>query len=372
MNLTVNLSDFKKAISLVTKTVGSGTLEILKMLYLVTDKENSTLTMNSTDAIIGQSITIEAEIEEDGEVLVPAEFFRKAIGKLDAKEIKMKLEDTLKINAGRSKFSIPISTNIEEFPNLIDSINNKFLSIESNVLVNMLNRTLSTVNPSTSKIQLGGVFLEYDGEILKGTGTDAKSLTHIKYEIAGEAFDSSCIIPYNSVRDLIRLILAYSPESVNIGANENLFYLTFDGVYFISRVIEGDYPNYNNIIQINSEVELYLDKDAFQSTLDRATIIKTDNTSLIIFKYENGALKAYNRTSSNGAFEEEIEVLEGSDEFDYEIALDPSPLLKTINTMPDDLSRVIIKLSGDLRPVMLNYEDGIFNQDDFILMPIRI
>ena len=56
------------------------------MLYLVTDKENSTLTMNSTDAIIGQSITIEAEIEEDGEVLVPTEFFRKAIGKLDAKK----------------------------------------------------------------------------------------------------------------------------------------------------------------------------------------------------------------------------------------------------------------------------------------------
>ena len=374
MKVSISSDNLKRMTSLMARSADSGKIsEILSMVRIQADAENNKIKMISTNASVGQVITGSAEVEEAGDVLVSADFLAKTISKMAGQTVDMQLRnDSLIVKSGSARFSLPISNSLADYPNVEASFGPSQVRMPTEILVTMMNRTVVATAINHNTPVLTGVYFEYDGMTLKLTSTDSTSLAHVTYDVEGDAFGQSVIVPSPSVKDLARLLSAYSPEYVELGASENFFYARFDGVAFLSRVIEGQYPQYQPLLTQDEDSKLIVTTDIFKDMLDRSTLMRTTDAPVLVLESVENKLKAQSQASTKGTFEEYCDLLDGSGTLEYPIGLNPTVLLRTINTIPKDTESISLSFNGPLRPIVVKYESEVLSRDDFILMPLRL
>lgn len=232
--------------------------------------ENSEIKLITTNLNIGITANIRGKIEKEGSFTVDSKILTDYINLLPNKNIDIvKEQNNLIIKCGEYKTKI-IGQSAEDFP-LIPNINtDQYYCIAANNLKNILSKTVFAVSHNELRLEISGVFFKFSNKKIILAATDSYRLVEVKFDTNSNlSDDKNIIIPVETVNEVIRIIsgMCGDVESVNNDSNNIKIYITDNQVLFkinkielVSRLIDGQYPDYKQIIPINIKTTIILNR----------------------------------------------------------------------------------------------------------------
>jgi len=247
------------------------TLPILQGIRLKTTSEQLQLT--ATDLEISIQCQIPAQIIEPGEVVVPAKIFFEIVRKLPDTSIYIELkDDQLNISYYNSRMVLRILEK-EEFPKLPDLQDSQGFTIPVQLLQNMIKQTVFACSTEEKRQVFTGVLIQIENEIISMVSTDTHRLAYKTAEFPNKKNISfSGIVPGKALTEIYRL-LNEEDDIVYIQFKQSQISFQFGAIHFLSRLIEGQFPNYKQVIPKTCETKIYLDAETFMESVERASII---------------------------------------------------------------------------------------------------
>ena len=280
MKFTINSEKFKKIISLATRLCGSNlTLPILNNILL--EIKQDFLSISSTNLEIGLSILLPVKAEKEGKVTVPGKIFSDFISSLPKGEIRIEEKD-LTINVKTKGFQAKIlGQDPKEFPVLPVIKEKTFSEIESSEFVSGLSKVNHIISPSDTRVEISGIFLRGKGDILTLVGTDSIRLSEKKLSLSKETEKKEVIIPqrtgveiayiFSNLKGKIKIVFESSQVGFEFIPQDPLD----PKINLISRLIEGQYPEYEGIIPQKIGTQAIIDREEFQRKIRIASLFSS-------------------------------------------------------------------------------------------------
>ena len=297
------------------QTVGSvitpkNVLPILSNILFETVKNKIKLT--TTDLDMGISIILDAEIIEPGAITIPTKRLSDIIKELPLGQVNLtiKKNNIVDIQLGSCEFKL-MGLPKEEFPKLPELKDKEIIILEQDVLKKMLCLTSFAVSHEETRYVLNGLLLEIkkvqdeDAIVVKLVGTDGRRLAAVEKKLPLKTHkDIKIIIPYKTIQELLRNLKEEGTVSLVVGQNQAFFEM--DGVTIISRLIEGDFPDYQKVIPHAVHTKIKLNKEEFILVLRRANLLTTPDFQAVKFELFKNKLVVSKSTPDVGEFKEEI------------------------------------------------------------------
>jgi len=323
----------------------------------------------ATDMELSIKATLVTAVESDGEVVVPARLFTDIVRNLPSETVAVEAgESTVKISAGRAEFSLNAWA-AGDFPQTSSFELEGGLSIGRGPFVETLGKVGRAASRDETRPILTGVLVSLVGNVLKMVATDSYRLavkeTTLDGEIAGEV---QAIVPVKALSEVARLAAALGDGEVNvaIGENQALFRLADESgdVYVASRLIDGQFPNYKQLIPDSFDHEVTLGKELVTAAARRISLLAQRNAPLRL-TFAPGRLTMRALTQDVGQAEEALDLPYEGDEF--EIGFNPQYLIEGIDAVDED--EVTLRFTSPLRPGLVSGAGGAFV---YLIMPIRL
>lgn len=376
MRFQIEKKDLSTLTTLVYRAASNKhTIPVLSGLLI--EVSNSTgLTMTATDMEIGiKASTSHVNITEEGAVLVNAHYFADFIKLLPDTTISIELNketSRLNISYGRSSGYINIYRD-HEYPSLpINKMTDKF-SIPQSTLKEALRKTSFAAAVTHFRQVFTGVLFDVlpEGK-LNIIASDTHRLAYYSYSIAEENLEPfNFIIPTRTVNELQRL-LDDTDDPINIAFSENNVIFYQEDFILFSRLIEGQYPNYDQVIPKSFNTKVKINPNTLVTTLERAKIMPTDDKIKIqhvqfLFKENEAVVNTF--SEAMGEIEEIIEYLEIEGDKDLKISFNTNYFLDIAKIYDAECEEVIIELSGALGPAIVKNPE----KDNYlyVLVPLR-
>lgn len=242
------------------------TMPILACLYFETVGKNSIL-IKSTNLDLGFEILVPAKVEEEGSCAVPAGVISAFLANIQDsnKTLKIATEGgTLKVSAGSASGNIKTLSN-EDFPVIPHSQSKNTFSIQGSDFVKGLKSVWYSSSVSSVKPELSSVYVNCDGEFVVFAATDSFRLAEKRLHIKKTKDFGSILIPFASVPEIIRVLEGTGQIEVNLDKNQISF--SFDNTYLVSRIIDGVFPDYKQIIPKSYSTEIVCLKQDIMNAL---------------------------------------------------------------------------------------------------------
>lgn len=289
MKITCSKDSLNHAVQTVQKAVAAkSTLPILSGIYL--SAENNTLQLQATDYEIGICCTIDANVDIPGKIVLSGRYLQELVKRLPGEtvEIASSAEDrTIKITAGTSQFNL-LSLPANEFPvlkSLFDKQNGiSNITIKDNVLRDLIKKTVFACATEESRPIFTGALLELTDNDVRMVATNTHRLA-LKKTITENTTNNSnlkIIIPSKVLNELARLLNSELPVDVNICWEKTRVAFRFENVYLESRLIEGQYPDYNRVIPVEFGTTATVNTGLFIDAVERVSLMAKDGEYNII------------------------------------------------------------------------------------------
>lgn len=372
MKFTIKRDMLLDALNNVSRGLSSKTpMPVLTGIKIEVANNNITLiTTNreiSVRVILDQAETI--DITENGVCVVPGKYFIDIIKKLEGDDVEFTLFDsnTIKIISEKTTFTL-ISLDHTNFPNINFEVNSEPISINSKKIKTFIRQTSFAAGINEARLILTGVCLEIEKNVIQMTATDsyrlAKKVTYDEEEYP----KTKIIIPSKSIEELSK-ILEDENENVKMYFANNRALFEYKNISFVTRLIEGSFPDTSSIIPTEHIVELTFNKNVLLSTVDRASLFTTQNNGSIIkmITSDTGSVQIASISTEIGKVVDEIVPLKMDKTCNFQIAFSAKYFLEAIKAF--DGSEVVIKFTGELKPFLLtSSEDEKFIQ---VILPVR-
>lgn len=369
MNILCEKNVLAAALSLTQRAVAlRSPLPNLKGILFETGEEG--LVLSATDLEFGITCQVETKVLEHGSVVLPAKLLTEFVRKLpeDIVEIKTNPDNPLQVHivCGQIKFDLS-GFAPDEFPNLPgvqeDSIS---ITVNEGLLREMLTQTEVAVAREDTRPVLTGILMEVENGKLRFIATDGHRLAFRQAAIP-ETQDLKAIIPGRAVQELIKVLDSDISEDVTIKVDNTNIAFAINGVVLSSRLVEGKYPPYQQIIPANYKTAAVVDAAVLTAALERAEILVRDGGNYLV-KFDVGdngiRLSAYSQDI--GSIEDFIP---GGVEGDpVEIRFNVRLLLDCFRNIRD--GEVNIDLTGEFSPCMIR-PVGDHNYLHLVL-PVRV
>jgi len=359
--------------------VGHGTtknvnLPILNNILIKTEDGN--IELISTNLEIGVIHKLRGKIEKDGEFTVDSKLITEYVNLLSGGE-KVKIEEKdgeLKLECGNYKTKIK-GEPAKDFPLIPTIPKNDYFSCKVNNLRQALNGVVFAVSNSENRIELTGVLFSFNKNRLSLAATDSYRLAERELEIKTNNNNSEqkIIVPAKTVQELLRILNNFNGEDesgneepeVKFYLSENQILFTIDSVDLISRLINGSYPDYKQIIPAKSQTEVLVDRaELIRAVKASALFSKTGiNDVTLLFSKNQIIVSAFSGSSGESQVEVTAEVTGG----DNEITINYRYLLDGLNNIEGP--RVKIGILNNTTPCIIRPEKD--NNYLYIVMPIR-
>ncbi|MDD2510006.1 MAG: DNA polymerase III subunit beta [Syntrophomonas sp.] len=377
MKLTIEKRDLLAITSLVYRAASSkNAIPVLSGLLLETDPDTG-LTMTATDMEIGvKASTAKSEVIEKGSVLVNAHYFFDFVKLLPEAQIFIGLNQEtsrLDINYGRSTGFINTYRDYE-YPELPLKKIKPCFSISQEILKDALKKTVfAAANTHFRQVFTGVLFDLKEGGQLNIVASDTHRLARYFCTIQPTAPEPlSFIIPARTATEVLRL-LDDSPEEINIGLSDNNVSFYRNNVLLLSRLIEGQYPNYEQVIPRSFSYKVKLDTQILADTLERARVMPSDDKLKIQytrFKFEENEVEVNTFSEIMGEIAEVIEISNASEgEGGLNIAFNTNYFLDVVKILDGEARELVINLSSLLGPAMI--ENPQKDNYLYVLVPLR-
>ncbi len=360
-NLSYGLNQVQKAVST------RNTLPILLGIKIQTS--NQELILQATDLEMAIECRIAAEIEAEGEVVLPAKYFVDIIRNLPGTIVSAEMNPEnyyMKIKAGKAEFNLH-GQSAEEFPAMPPIESDHRFSVPVESLKNALYETLFAVSHDESRPVFTGILIESKSDKLVAVATDGYRLAMKHSDIPWHESIPSVIVPGKAVGEIHRLLSGKGFEDVSMQIVNNQIIVEFGDTVLVSRLIDGQFPNYQQIIPKTHPLSLELDREEFLHCLERVGLITKDGPNIVrihITKDEKMVITA--RSPEIGDTYDELMI--PYQESELKIAFNVKYLTDVLKVISDDM--IIFSLTEELKPATIKPAHG----DDYryIVLPVRL
>ena len=360
MKFSIEKNELSALTALVYRAASSkNTIPVLSGLLIEASLDKG-LTMTATDLEIGiRASTNQVQIQEEGTVLVNAHYFADFIKLLPESIIGLELNretSRLDITYGRSTGYINTYQD-QEYPGLpIDNMEHRF-SLPQNVLKEAFKKTSFAAAATHFRQVFTGVLFDIlDGGLLKIVATDTHRLAYYSYDLGkSDLSPFNLIITTRTVNELTRL-LDDDEEPIDLSFSNNNVIFSRGNTILLSRLIEGQYPNYEQVVPKEFSTSLTINSQVLTTTLERARTMPTDEKIKIHhvqFQLGEKEITVNAFSEVMGEIEEVIEDFEISGEVDFRIAFNTNYFLEAMKIFTAETDKINVQMSGALGPSLI-------------------
>jgi len=370
MKILVSKSEILHGIQTVQNIVSTKVnLPILANILIETT--GNQLKLVSTDLDVGISCLVPVSVSEQGAVTLPSKKFSDIIRELPDGQISInaKKNNNIEIECLNCRFRL-MGVSKDEFPSLPEFKDKEAIHIDQAQLREMLCLTAFAVSHEESRYILNGMLFELKDNELKLVATDGRRLAFIKQRLAKETKkDLRIIVPIKAVQELLRNLKDEGGVSVVVSENQVLFGL--DGILIVSRVIEGDFPNYNQVVPKASEQKMKVNREEFLASIRRANLLSTPDSQAIKFEIfpakatsgKSGKLVISKSTPDIGESREEIPIQYQGKELI--IGFNPHYLIDALKNLKQQ--EIDFEFTEADKPGVIRMKDYVY-----LVLPMRI
>lgn len=362
MKIIINQKNFKRSLNIVEKVVSRNpSLPILNNVLMKT--ENGRLKLSATNLEIGINCFTGAKIEEPGEIAIPAKILSDFINNLEDDKLTLVTKNNI-LNVSSDKYKTQIlGFDTKEFP-IIPKIKENLVAVIPVVLLkSALISTFDSVSLSEARPELAGVYTAFNEKNIIFASTDSFRLTEKIINLKPKTI-TDFILPRNTVAELIRVV-GDSTEDVSIYTKDNQISFIGSDFELISRLVDGNYPDYRRVIPEKFVSKVLVGKEDFEKNTRLAGLFSSNISDIKLSCIED-KIVLNSKNSDKGEIQVSVESLLKNEPFD--ISLNYQYLLDGIKKMGTD--KVLIEFTGIGSPLVLRPADD--KKDlTYLIMPFR-
>ena len=358
-----------KAINSVVKGVASKTtMPILEGILIQTNDNEIKLT--TYDLEIGIEYVMECEVQEQGSTVVNAIMFSEIIRKLPDTEIHISVNDKnlLEIECEGSLYKLA-TMNPEEFPELPKIEIENSIEVDQNVLKNMIRKTIFAVSSEESRPIFTGCLFEVESNKLSLVAVDGFRLALRSIYLSKQTNNFSAVIPGKTLNE-VNKIISDSFEPVKIGVAKNQALFEMDNCKVVTRILDGEFLNYKNVIPSNWETRVKVNKNSLQNSFERVSLISSSSVEKekkypVKVQVDIGKV-VISCTNQTGDAKEELYVAtEGKN---LEAGFNPKYFLDSLKAIDDE--DVYVEFGSSISPCLIKSVEN--NDYTYMILPIRL
>ena len=322
------------AASVPTKT----TLPVLANILVEASADG--VRLSGTDLDIAVSTMVPAEVDEEGAVTLPAKKLVEIVRELPSAAVRLTAagEQRVHLECGRSKFKL-LGIPKEEFPSFPAVDFTDSWTVTSSDLQKLINHVAFAASTEESRPILNGVLWELRADHMRMVATNGHRLARMDVPISGGSTSAELIVPPKALEQVRRL---FGPsDEIEIARSDNHLGFRCGSTLVFTRLIEGPYPNYEQVIPKGNDRDAVVDKHALSSALRRVGVVASDQTHRVRLGFDSGVLGFSVSTPDLGEAQDEIAVAYEGDSL--EIGFNANYLLDILKFMPTDEVRLTFK-----------------------------
>ncbi|MFN7341667.1 MAG: DNA polymerase III subunit beta [Opitutia bacterium] len=353
MKFKVNRNHFFNGLATVTNIVGARvTMPILQNVLI--EAEGDCITLTTTIIDISVSAKVKATVSTPGRITLPVKRLATIARALPSAEVTVELmgKDRVKVGSGSSTFQIT-GMGAEQFPPIAAFSGQSSSILDQEALGAILRKVSYAQSTDENRYILNGVFLEFEADKLNVVATDGRRLAKSELARSGAAAAAGLILPARTIAELSRLLktgkVTFSHNERQVGFeievpknDEGLV----DRVLLISRVVEGNYPNYRQVIPKDTGFKIRLEREKFLEAVQRAALMidERSNTVHISVSKASQRLEISARSAAGEASEPIAVKYDGAD---IAIAFNPTYLVEPLKAVTEDEIDLEVKSDTD-------------------------
>lgn len=373
MKFKINRDHFANGLAQVLNVVGSkATMPILSNVLIEAEKDQISLTTTNLD--LGIRCKIKAEVKETGSVTLPVKRLAGIVRELPNVDVTLDAAPNhqVKLTSGGSTFRI-MGIGKEEFPPLPEFGEEKAYSLEQAELATMLKSVAYAQSTDETRYILNGVYFNFKDGKLSLVATDGRRLALISKEMEVPAASAGAIIlPAKTVGELTRLLDKGEKVKINFNDRRAAFQIAtdkdtsgfIDHVYLYSKVVEGNYPNYHQVIPKETHQRIKLERELFLQCVHRAALVCSEKANSVKLKLSSNLLELTAQSPDFGEAHESMAI--GYSGPELQVAFNPTFIMDPLKALAKD--EVFFEVKDEVSP-------GVFKTlENFVcvIMPVRL
>jgi DNA polymerase-3 subunit beta len=363
LKVTVTKDELAQRLALVSRAVSTRTA-VLVLGGIRLRAEAGRLHLAATDMELSLRASLEATVEGEGEVVVPGRLLLDIARSLPGDEVVIAHrpeEAAVAVTSGTASYRLH-TYSAEDFPRLPDVDTAQLHAIEREALVETVARVGRSASRDESRPVLTGILVRFEPGKMVMAATDSYRLAVKETPVNGELPDLEAIIPARALQELARI--AGGGEEVQLGLLENHVVFGADGTWLTTRRIDGQFPNYRQLLPEQFEYELQLPREELLEVVRRVSLMAQRNSPLRL-RFAEGELTVSAVTQDVGESRESLPAAFSADAM--EIGFNADFLRDGLESV--DAETLKLKLISPLRPAVL---EGEADDYTYLIMPIRL
>lgn len=359
--------DLLKGVQLVQNAISTrSTLPVLSNILVETNGGN--VRLSSTDLEVGIRCFVKADIQSAGNTTVPAKTLSEFLRTLDeGKEISFKSDDNQKIEirSGRDR-CVLMGLPKDDYPVLPEFTQEKSISVPQPLFRDMLRKTAFSVSTDETRYILNGVNFLLDNGKLILVSTDGRRLALVRREVADKTSKANAVIPSKAVNELLHILATDDRTSeVQIAFTDNQVTFRHKSTILLSRLIDGHFPNFEQVIPKSKEITLSFNVKALLAATQRAAVGTMDRGGSVRFSLSPQKLQISAAAQGRVEVEAEMDVEYGGGPFT--IAFNPQYLIDGLRVLEGQ--DILLDLTTPLNPGVIRPvgDDGYI----YVVMPMQ-
>ena len=373
MKFKINRDHFSNGLAQVLNVVGSkATMPILSNVLIEADKDYILLTTTNLD--LGIRCKLKAEVKESGAVTLPVKRLATIVRELPNVDVTVdgSPNHQVKLTSGGSNFRI-MGIGKEEFPPLPEFGDEKSFTLEQAELTAMLKSVSYAQSSDETRYILNGVYFSFKDGKLSLVATDGRRLALTSKEIEVPATSAgSIILPAKTVSELVRMLDKGEKLKISFNERRASFQINtdkdssglIDSIYLYSKVVEGNYPNYNQVIPKETHQRIKLERELFLQCVHRAALVCSEKSNSVKVKLSSNLLEITAQSPDFGEAHESMAIAYSGPEL--QVAFNPQFIMDPLRALTKD--EVFFEVKDEVSP-------GVFKTlESFIcvIMPVRL
>jgi DNA polymerase-3 subunit beta len=369
MEFTCTSKELKKVLTIVEKSVPQkSSISALQNFYVVLEGNTLKFRGNNLEMGIENQLSV-ANVKEQGSFLVQAKTLTGVISKIEDERINFSIDDKQKITIKGEKVDFDLlGSNTQDYPVFPNIESGLSLKVKAEELISLIKHTLISVSYDETKQFLNGIFVKNEGDQLFFVATDGYRLS-VKSQIISP-LDSpiNCIIPYKTIAELQRILSSdENKEDVQMIISDKQIVFRFAEIVIISRLIQGQFPDYNQVCPKKIENSIKVNREEFLQASERASIIASASNNIVRFEFIANQLNMVANAKGMGDFHESLDIERLLGETQLKIVFNIRLLLDVLKI--SSAPYMYIGFNNELSPCQISFEgDDTFK---YVIMPIR-
>lgn len=363
MKIKIEKSALLEGLQIVQNVVSlRSTLPILSNVLCTCSKSDMTLT--TTDLDVSVQCSVKADISKAGGTTLPARRLSSIVRELPDGQIEIDVDekDVASVTCGSSFFKI-IGISEDEFPPVSKAEGAYTYHLDQGAFKEMLRKTSYAASSDETRYVLNGVLLSFKGNKMTVVATDGRRLALVEQEIEfPKEAEADLIVPTKAVNELLHTL--GDDGELKIHAKENQVVFEFKDIVLSSKLIEGTYPNYKQVIPAECEERVTIERETLLTSLKRVSLLTTDKSNATKLTFAKNKLVVLTTTPDVGEARETIPIKYSGKQIS--VAFNPEFMMDPLKNLSND--EIFVEMTDELSPGVIKCDIPFL----YVLMPMRV